>query len=100
MLRAHDGREAIETAWHEWPDLIVLDLMMPAVNGFDVVDALREQPDTAHTPVLVVTAKDVTIDDRLKLNGDVSTIMDKAAFDPAQPRAKIPHAMSGSVVAF
>ena len=57
VLRAYGGREAIETACRELPDLIVLDLMMPEVNGFDVVEALQQQPDTARIPIMVVTAR-------------------------------------------
>jgi CheY-like chemotaxis protein len=60
VLRAYGGREAIEIARRELPDLIVLDLMMPGVNGFEVVAALNERPETADIPVLVVTAKQVT----------------------------------------
>ncbi len=60
MLRAYGGREAIEIARRELPDLIVLDLMMPDVNGFDVVEALQPDPDTARIPILVVTAKQIT----------------------------------------
>ena len=71
VLRAYGGREAIETARRELPDLIVLDLMMPEVNGFDVVEALKQQPDTARIPILVVTAKQITAEDRARLNGYV-----------------------------
>jgi CheY-like chemotaxis protein len=81
VLRAHGGREAIDIARRELPDLIVLDLMMPGVNGFDVVDALVEQPETARIPILVVTAKQITVEDRTKLSGYVTTIMEKAEFD-------------------
>ena len=82
VLRAYGGREAIETARRELPDLIVLDLMMPDVNGFDVVEALKAQPDTARIPIVVVTAKQITPEDRARLNGYVSTIMEKGGFDP------------------
>jgi CheY-like chemotaxis protein len=47
--RAYGGREAIDAVRREQPDLIVLDLMMPEVNGFDVVEALRGHPGTAHS---------------------------------------------------
>ena len=67
VLRAYGGREAIEIAQQELPDLIVLDLMMPEVNGFDVVEALHEHPDTARIPILVVTAKQITAEDRARL---------------------------------
>ena len=95
VLRAYGGQEAIATARHERPDLIVLDLMMPDVNGFDVVEALKEHPDTAHIPILVVTAKQISAEDRAKLNGYVSTIMEKAAFDADRFTAEIRRAMSG-----
>jgi CheY-like chemotaxis protein len=81
VLRAYGGSEAIETARKELPDLIVLDLMMPDVNGFDVVEALKDDPRTARIPMLVVTAKQITMDDRARLNGYVTAIMEKAEFD-------------------
>ncbi|MEP6733662.1 MAG: response regulator [bacterium] len=81
VLRAYGGREAIDAARRERPDLIVLDLMMPEINGFDVVEALQGHPDTASIPILVVTAKHITAEDRAKLNGYVMTIMEKADFD-------------------
>ena len=81
VLRAYGGREAIEAARRELPDVIVLDLMMPEVNGFDVVEALKEHPDTARIPILVVTAKEITDEDRARLNGYVAAIMEKAEFD-------------------
>jgi PAS domain S-box-containing protein len=80
VLRAYGGREAIEVAQREHPDLIVLDLMMPEINGFDVVDALHRDPALARIPILIVTSKDITDQDRDKLNGYV-TIMEKTAFD-------------------
>ena len=95
MLRAYGGREAIDMARRELPDLIVLDLMMPEVNGFDVVDALIAQPETATIPILVVTAKTVTNQDRIKLNGYVTTIMEKVNFDPAHFAAEVKRAMAG-----
>jgi CheY-like chemotaxis protein len=77
VRRAYAGDEAISIARNERPDLIVLDLLMPERNGFDVVEALHEDPLTAHIPILVVTSKDVTAEDRARLNGHVSTILDK-----------------------
>src|SRR4029077_7631294 len=80
ILRAHGGREAIATAKRELPDFIVLDLMIPGISGFDVVDALGEQPDTAQIPIVVVTAKQVSAEDRNRLNGYVAAIMEKTEF--------------------
>ncbi|MEP6999573.1 MAG: PAS domain S-box protein [bacterium] len=98
VLRAYGGREAIDAARRELPDLIVLDLMMPEVNGFDVVTALQEHADTARIPVLVVTAKEITFDDRRKLNGHVMSIMEKADFDRERFVGEVRRAMSGRPV--
>ncbi|MFL5469111.1 MAG: response regulator, partial [Gemmatimonadaceae bacterium] len=98
ILRAYGGREAIEMARREKPDLIVLDLMMPEVSGFDVVAALHERPGTASIPVLIVTAKRVTAEDHRKLNGLVSTIMEKAEFDSERFTNEIRRAMAGRQV--
>jgi CheY-like chemotaxis protein len=95
VLRAYGGREAIDAARAEVPDLIVLDLMMPDLSGFDVVEALRTNPDTARIPIVVVTAKDVSEDDRRKLNGYVTAIMEKASFDRDRFTSEVRRAMSG-----
>ncbi|HUP22898.1 MAG TPA: response regulator [Thermoanaerobaculia bacterium] len=95
VLRAYGGRAAIDVAQRELPDLIVLDLMMPEVSGFDVVEALKQRPETARIPILVVTAKDVTAEDREQLNGCVTAIMEKAEFDRDRFLTEIRRAMSG-----
>jgi CheY-like chemotaxis protein len=94
VLRAYGGREAIDRARQELPNLIVLDLMMPDLNGFEVVDALRERPDTAHIPILVVTARQTTEAERARLNGYVTTIMEKGEFDRDRFSAEVRRAMS------
>jgi signal transduction histidine kinase/DNA-binding response OmpR family regulator len=95
VLRAYGGQEAIDAARRELPDLIVLDLMMPEVSGFDVVSALNESPETARIPVLVVTAKHITAEDRSRLNGYVMSIMEKANFDRDRFIAEVRRAMAG-----
>lgn len=54
---AHDGHEALEMAQRFLPDLVLLDVQMPTMSGFDVLRALREQPATASIPTIIVTAK-------------------------------------------
>jgi PAS domain S-box-containing protein len=95
LLRAYGGREAIDVARRELPQLIVLDLMMPDVNGFDVVDALQENEATAHIPVIVVTAKRITDDDRARLDGFVSTILEKAGLNGMRFTSEVRRAMAG-----
>jgi CheY-like chemotaxis protein len=66
-VRAYGGQEAIVLAHRMHPDLILLDLMMPEMSGFDVVHALKSNPGTASIPILVITAKQVTTRDRAAL---------------------------------
>jgi CheY-like chemotaxis protein len=61
------------------PDLILLDLMMPEVDGFAFLDALRQVPSRAGIPVVVLTAKDLTDEDRERLNGGVARVLQKGA---------------------
>jgi CheY-like chemotaxis protein len=98
VLRANGGAEAIEIATRELPDVLVLDLMMPDVNGFDVVAALHKNPATARIPILIVTSKEITARDRAKLTGQVSTIMQKGGFDAERFTSEVRRAMSGREV--
>jgi PAS domain S-box-containing protein len=93
ILRAYGGREAIEIARRELPDLIVLDLMMPEVNGFDVVDALGADSTTAGIPVVVVTASQITPEERAQLTARAATVMGKAGFDGKRFIAEVRRAM-------
>jgi signal transduction histidine kinase/CheY-like chemotaxis protein len=81
VLRALGGREGIELARRFHPDLIALDLEMPEVNGFDVVEALKSSPATAHIPIVIVTAQDLNAADRRRLNGHIQEIVGKAEFN-------------------
>jgi CheY-like chemotaxis protein len=74
-VRAYSGREAIVLAHRVQPDLILIDLMMPHVTGFDVVQALQDDPNTAGIPILVVTAREITSLDRQVLNADPSQVV-------------------------
>ena len=56
VITANDGEEALATAVRERPDLIVLDVMMPKISGFDVLDILRSTPETKDTKVIMMTA--------------------------------------------
>jgi CheY-like chemotaxis protein len=94
VLRAYGGQDAIDIARRELPDLIVLDLMMPEVNGFDVVEALNSHPSTTSIPILIVTSKEITLEDRARLNGYVTAIMGKASFDGARFTTEVRRAMS------
>ncbi|HET7250188.1 MAG TPA: response regulator, partial [Gemmatimonadales bacterium] len=76
---AQDGREGLEAVARVTPRLIVLDLVMPELDGFEFVEALRRNPAWRGIPVVVVTAKVVTDEDRRRLNGSVERIVQKGA---------------------
>ncbi len=80
VTTANSGKEGIEKAIIYKPDLIILDLMMPEIDGFEVAQKLKENPSTIDIPILILTAKDLTIADRMKLAGKVETLMQKSHF--------------------
>ena len=77
VLRAGSGRQGIDMARSEMPSLILLDLMMPELTGFDVVEALRAEEATREIPIMVLTAKTLTEDDKAVLNGQVAAIFQR-----------------------
>ncbi len=77
---AEDGLIALEKVAEEMPELILLDLMMPRMDGFEFLAELRKTEAGRAVPVIVVTAMDLTPDDRQKLNGQVKQILQKGAF--------------------
>jgi PAS domain S-box-containing protein len=84
VVRAYGGAEAITLAERLRPDVILLDLMMPDINGFAVVEALQRDLTTAHIPIVIVTAKSITADDRSALANSSDTvveIVEKCSFD-------------------
>lgn len=94
VMRAYGGAEAIEVARRARPDLVILDLMMPEVSGFEVARVLREAEHTARIPILVLTAKDLSAEDRARLNGDVSAILEKAGFSRSELMAELRRAIA------
>jgi threonine synthase len=80
ISEATNGRDAIELVTRERPDLVILDLMMPEVDGFAVLDALRSRPETANIPVIVATAKELTVDEKSRLQGQIQSLMLKGDF--------------------
>jgi len=81
--KAYGGAHGIAIAGDEHPDLVILDLMMPEVNGFMVVEKLRENPRTSDIPIIILTAKIVSADERRRLNGHIVAIAEKSGIDRA-----------------
>ncbi len=80
---ASDGWQALALALREQPALVILDLLMPRVDGFAVVEALRAEPSTAEIPIIVLTARAMPPEDKARLNGRISHLAEKGAFDRA-----------------
>jgi signal transduction histidine kinase/CheY-like chemotaxis protein len=76
---AVNGREALDRVAEHTPSVILLDLVMPEMDGFDFIGALRRSPAWRTIPVVVVTARDIDGDERERLNGSVAKILRKAA---------------------
>jgi CheY-like chemotaxis protein len=94
-LTAFGGAECISAARLRHPDFIVLDLMMPEVNGFDVVEALKRDVETSSIPILILTAKQITPEDRARLEGSVKKILEKSEFNHGRFIGEIRRAMTG-----
>ncbi len=80
LFEAENGKQTIALAEREQPDLIILDLMMPEMDGFGVLDALKANPHTAPIPVIVVTAKALTAREKQRLSGQIKSLMQKGDF--------------------
>jgi len=76
---ATGGQEAIDLARSGAPDVVLLDLLMPDVSGFDVVEALQKQESTKAIPIMILTVKHLTEADTDRLHGHVSTILKRDA---------------------
>ena len=94
VLRAHDGREALEVIRHELPNLILLDLMMPELDGFGVLKAMRTDESIRNIPVVVLTGQVLTEEDIARLNQGVAAILQKGIFSIQETMAHVESALA------
>jgi CheY-like chemotaxis protein len=83
VQEAANGREALDRLKQGKPDVILLDLMMPEMDGFAVVAALQKKADWRDIPVIVITSLDLDAKDRERLNAGVQLVLVKERFQPA-----------------
>ena len=77
MLEATNGREALARLADAVPDVMLLDLIMPKMDGFELLDELRHQEVWRRLPVVVVTAAELSDEDHKRLNGSVLKVLHK-----------------------
>lgn len=82
VFHAKDGWEGLTLARQKLPDLIVTDLTMPGIDGFGLVEELKLDPRTRAIPVVVVSAKDITPEERKRLNGHIEAVYQKGTLPP------------------
>ena len=96
VTEAANGRAGLERVAALPFDLVLLDLMMPELDGFKFVERLRAEPDNRAIPVLVVTAKDLTEEERRRLNGKVEKVIQKGAYSRDALLAEVRHLVQAS----
>jgi signal transduction histidine kinase/CheY-like chemotaxis protein/ligand-binding sensor domain-containing protein len=79
LEKARSGAEGLERAEKTRPDVIILDLMMPGMTGFELAERLRQRETTARIPIVVLTAKELTAEDRERLRHGVSDLVMKGS---------------------
>jgi len=80
IFEAQNGKEGLDLIRRELPDLVILDLMMPEMDGFAVMDALKADHETARIPVIVATAKELTPHEKERLGSQIQALMQKGDF--------------------
>ena len=97
MVEAENGRAALECMGERAPGAILLDLMMPEMDGFEFVNALHAREAWRQIPVVIVTAKDLTAEERELLNGSVVRILQKGAYDQEELLADVRALVAASI---
>jgi len=97
VVEAQNGRAALERMGERAPGAILLDLMMPEMDGFEFVNALRTREAWRQIPVVIITAKDLTAEDHERLNGSVVRILQKGTVDQEELLADVRALVAASI---
>jgi threonine synthase len=96
VQHAKDGSEGLAMARQNLPDLIVTDLTMPGIDGFGLVEELKLDPRTRDIPVVVVSAKDITREERKRLNGHIEAVYQKGSLSTKKFVDQVIHVLEES----
>ncbi len=80
VIKTYDGKEGFELITKEKPDLVILDLIMPEISGFNIAYQMRQNPETKNIPIIILTSMEIDDQTREKMEGFVTTIMSKQKF--------------------
>lgn len=80
LLHAYTGDEGLKLAIEYKPDLILLDLIMPDVNGFEVAENIKKHPVSSQIPIFIITSKDLTVEERMRLSNNIDRVIGKRIF--------------------
>src|SRR5262249_8450033 len=97
VTEAENGRVALDRLAAQVPRAIVLDLMMPEMDGFEFLEAFKSRPEWRAVPVLVVTGRDLTDADRRRLNGGIERIVQKGGYESDDLLREVGQALAACV---
>jgi signal transduction histidine kinase/CheY-like chemotaxis protein len=97
VIEADNGRSALEVMGERLPGAILLDLMMPQMDGFEFLSALHEREAWRQIPVVIITAKDLTAEDHERLNGSVVRILQKGVYGREDLLAEVRALLAASI---
>ena len=98
VAEAENGRQGLTQLESSRPSLVLLDLMMPEMDGFEFLDALRSRAADGIPPVVVITAKELTEEDRQRLNGGVSRVLQKGTADAGAVISEVKQLLTGQTL--
>ena len=96
VLKTYGGEEGVEVAKAEQPDVIILDLLMPGVNGFEVLDRLEKAPATKKLPIIIFTVKHLSAKEKQRLKGRIARLAPKQEYSPQRLVGMVRQVLQGT----
>ena len=96
VIEGENGQAALDALATERPILVLSDLLMPVMDGFELITRIRSNADWSTIPIIVVTSKDLTADDRRRLAGNVEVLLEKGGIDDGRLLAELRASLAGA----